>query len=99
MADAPAVHGESSLAIRILQTLAGEPEAVSLPWLGKRLSQSASVLMRQLTLMGAASIGGQAGPGWVDVRQHEGRWMVQLTPQGRLVAQSGADGVCNGDTA
>jgi hypothetical protein len=43
---------------------------LSLPRLGKRLGQGASVLMRRLTLMGDAAIGGVRGPGWVRVVQH-----------------------------
>lgn len=61
---------------------------VSLPRLGKRLGQGASVLMRQLTLMGDASVGGQRGPGWVRVVQANGRWMVYLTDEGRAASQN-----------
>ena len=71
-----------SLACQILQMLAAEQAPVSLPRLGKQLGQSASVLMRQLAAMGSASIAGQAGPGWVDLRQEEGRWVARITPQG-----------------
>ena len=70
------------LACEILQMLAAEQAPVSLPRLGKRLGQSASVLMRQLAVMGTASIAGQAGPGWVDLRQEDGRWVARITPQG-----------------
>ena len=59
---------------------------VSLPRLGKRLGQGASVLMRQLTLMGDATLGGVAGPGWVRVVQEDGRWVVHLTEAGRARA-------------
>lgn len=62
--------------------LAAEQAPVSLPRLGKQLGQSASVLMRQLAVMGTASIAGHAGPGWVDLRQEDGRWVARITPQG-----------------
>ena len=70
------------LASQILQMLAAEHAPVSLPRLGKQLGQSGSVLMRQLAVMGSASIGGQAGPGWVDLRQEDGRWVARITLQG-----------------
>ncbi len=49
----------------ILRTLGDAPRdgGVSLPRLGKQLGQGASVLMRQLTLMGDATIGGRARAG------------------------------------
>lgn len=78
-----------ALAAALLRELAAEPEgaAVSLPRLGKRLGQGASVLMRQLASMGEAPIGGAPGPGWVCVEQEGGRWLVRLTPAGRAAAQ------------
>lgn len=73
------------LAAAILELLADAPEpgGVSLPRIGKRLGVSASVLLRQLALMGDAVIGGRAGPGWVRVSQTEERWVVFLTEAGR----------------
>ena len=83
---------EEPLAYRILRVVA-ETETVdsgtSLPRLGKRLGQSASVLMRELTYMSDASLAGQRGPGWVRVAQAEGRWVVHLTPEGLAVARDG----------
>jgi len=73
------------LHLRILQRLA-EDEAgagVSLPRLGKSLGQGASVLMRELSRMGDAVIGGSAGPGWARLEQADGRWTAHLTAAGR----------------
>ena len=67
----------------ILAALLPETEPMSLPRLGKRLGQGASVLMRALTLMGPATLGGQPGPGWVEVRLLGERWTVRLTDAGR----------------
>ena len=80
------------LACRILRALvetAPGDAGMSLPRLGKRLGQSASVLMRELTYMSDASLAGQRGPGWVRVAQAEGRWVVHLTPEGLAVARDG----------
>lgn len=76
------------LAVAILRALAEEsgPAGMSLPRLGKRLGQGASVLLRQLTLMGDAPVGGVAGPGWVRVVREEDRWVVHLTDAGRQAA-------------
>ncbi len=81
----------SPLALAILRSLAqdvagdsashGAP-TMSLPRLAKRLGLSASVLLRELALMGDAALGGVPGPGWVQVAQHGGQWRVQLTPVG-----------------
>ncbi|MDF1484654.1 hypothetical protein PY257_05550 [Ramlibacter sp. H39-3-26] len=74
------------LAHAILRELAGEPGgALSLPRLGKRLGQGASVLMRALSGMGTAAMGGVAGPGWVrvEMEEGEGRWRAVLTDAGR----------------
>ena len=63
---------------------------MSLPRLGKRLGLGASAVMRQLTLMSDAELGGVCGPGWVRVAQLDDRWVVHLTDAGRaLVIQSG----------
>ncbi|MDO9404921.1 MAG: hypothetical protein Q7T87_12895 [Polaromonas sp.] len=62
------------------------PAGTSLPRLGKRLGLGVSVLMRQLSFMGDAVMGGQAGPGWVRVEHDGERWMAYLTEAGRLQA-------------
>lgn len=71
----------------ILLALADAPRdgGVSLPRLGKQLGQGASVLMRQLTLMGDATLGGVRGPGWVRVVQLDDRWVVHLEAPGRAL--------------
>lgn len=61
--------------------------SVSLPRLSKRLGVGASVVLRELTLLGDAALGGIAGPGWVRVLQDDGRWRVALTPAGQTLAQ------------
>nr|WP_145550355.1 hypothetical protein [Variovorax boronicumulans] len=73
------------LALRILRELATAPAAggLSLPRLGKRLGLGASVLMRELSGMGDAAIGGVRGPGWARVEQLDGRWVAHITPAGR----------------
>ena len=71
----------------ILRALADAPRdgGVSLPRLGKQLGLGASVLMRQLTRMGSATLGGIAGPGWVRVVQLDDRWVVHLEAPGRAL--------------
>lgn len=80
----------SLLGASILRELAGVPPSggMSLPRLGKRLGQGVSALMRELSLMGDAVIGGVAGPGWVKVIQLEDRWVAHLTPAGRSWVES-----------
>ena len=75
-----------SASILALLADAPPPGGVSLPRIGKRLGISASALLRHLTLMSDADIGGQSGPGWVRVTQTEERWVVFLTDAGRAVA-------------
>ena len=87
-------------ALAILDELAASPHpgGMSLPRLGKRLGQGASVVLRQLTAMSAASLGGRPGPGWVRIEREEERWIAFLTDAGRarhaswmaLVAQAEA---------
>jgi FdhD protein len=81
---AAAFHADS-FSIAILRALAEAPGegGMSLPRLGKRLGQGASVVMRHLTLMGDAAIGGVRGPGWVRVVQLDDRWVAHLTDAGR----------------
>jgi DNA-binding transcriptional LysR family regulator len=67
---------------QLLQTLrelapAGEP--VALTRLAKRLDERVSVLLRELTALSDASVGGVAGPGLVRIACDEGgRWTVAL---------------------
>jgi FdhD protein len=95
MRDHPAAPGEEEaadgpgmdpFAAVILVELAAGPEGMSLPRLAKRLGLNASFLLRQLSFMGEATIGAGAGPGWVQVTQAEGRWIVHLTENGRSTA-------------
>jgi hypothetical protein len=58
---------------------------MSLPRLGKHLGLGASVLMRSLSAMSHARIGGVEGPGWVRVTQSDDRWTATLTPAGREI--------------
>ena len=78
MTDAAPAHA-------ILAALAQEgPGApVSLPRLSKRLGLSASAVLRALSFLGDAALGGRRGPGWVRVWQQDGRWMAVLTEAGR----------------
>lgn len=80
--DAAPLDGLSLAILRELAEAPGEG-GMSLPRLGKRLGQGASVLMRQLSLMGEATIGGHAGPGWVRVTRLDDRWVAALTDAGR----------------
>ncbi len=79
-----------SAAILAELAAAPPPAGMSLPRLAKRLGLGVSVVLRQLSLMGDAVIGGQAGPGWVRVVQTEDRWVVHLTEAGRKVVTSAA---------
>ena len=80
--DAPALD---ALPVAILRELADAPgdAGMSLPRLGKHLGLGASVLMRALSAMGHARLGGVDGPGWVRVTQVEERWTAALTEAGR----------------
>jgi hypothetical protein len=73
-------------AILVELATAPPPGGMSLPRLAKRLGLGVSVVLRQLSLMGDAVIGGQAGPGWVRVEQTEDRWVVYLTEVGHGAA-------------
>lgn len=79
-----------SFSIAILRALADAPGegGMSLPRLGKRLGRGASVVMRQLTLMGDAAIGGVSGPGWVRVVQLDDRWVAHITDAGRALVDA-----------
>jgi hypothetical protein len=73
-------------AILIELATAPPPGGMSLPRLAKRLGLGVSVVLRQLSLMGDAVIGGQTGPGWVRVEQTEERWVIYLTAVGQSAA-------------
>ena len=73
-------------AILVELATAPPPGGMSLPRLAKRLGLGVSVVLRKLSLMGDAVIGGQAGPGWVRVEQTEERWVVYLTEVGHGAA-------------
>jgi FdhD protein len=79
------VPGLDPLAVAILRELAAAPgdAGMSMPRLGKHLGLGASVLMRALSAMGNARIGGVDGPGWVRVTQVDERWTAALTQDGR----------------
>ena len=80
--DAPQLD---ELPVAILRELATAPNdaGMSLPRLGKHLGLGASVLMRVLSAMSHARIGGVDGPGWVRVTQIDDRWTAALTEAGR----------------
>jgi len=78
----PELDELSAAILRELATAPGEA-GMSLPRLGKHLGLGASVLMRSLSAMSNARIGGVDGPGWVRVTQVEERWTAALTEQGR----------------
>ena len=74
-----------ALPAAILRELATAPNdaGMSLPRLGKHLGLGASVLMRALSAMSHARLGGVDGPGWVRVTQIDDRWTAALTQAGR----------------
>jgi FdhD protein len=80
------MRADDPFAMAILAELAAHasPGGMSLPRLAKRLDLGVSAVLRQLSLMGDAEIGGQTGPGWVRVVQTENRWIVHLTEAGRV---------------
>ena len=80
-ADRFAVANDFSAAI--LRTLLANVELaeMSVPRLSKSLGQSASAVMRQLTLLGDV-----CGVGWVNVVFTDGRFMVRLTSAGLVAA-------------
>ena len=85
-----AAFDPDAFAVAVLRALAEAPGegGMSLPRLGKRLGQGASVVMRQLTLMGDAAIGGVRGPGWVRVVQLDDRWVAHLTEAGHALVDT-----------
>ena len=80
--DVPELDELSAAILRELAAAPGEA-GMSLPRLGKHLGLGASVLMRSLSAMSNARIGGVDGPGWVRVTQVEERWTAALTEDGR----------------
>ena len=80
--DVPELDELSAAILRELAAAPGEA-GMSLPRLGKHLGLGASVLMRSLSAMSNARIGGVDGPGWVRVTQVEERWTAALTEHGR----------------
>ena len=78
------------LSVAILRELALSPGAtgMALPRLGKHLGVGASVLLRRLSMMGLARIGGVDGPGWVRVTQLDDRWVAALTEDGRVFCEA-----------
>jgi len=84
--DIPELDALSAAILRELAAAPGEA-GMSLPRLGKHLGLGASVLMRSLSTMGHARIGGVDGPGWVRVTQLEERWTATLTEAGRAFCE------------
>jgi hypothetical protein len=80
--DVPELDELSAAILRERAAVPGEA-GMSLPRLGKHLGLGASVLMRSLSAMSNARIGGVDGPGWVRVTQVEERWTAALTEDGR----------------
>lgn len=63
-------------------------KGVALARLAKRLDERVSVLLREGTALGDATIAGVPGPGWVRLACDDaGRWTAHLTPAGREAAQ------------
>jgi len=67
------------LLLQTLHELAPGGEPVALTRLAKRLDQRVSVLLREFTALGEASLGGVSGPGLVRLACDDaGRWTVRL---------------------
>jgi hypothetical protein len=76
--------------IDLMRTLAelDAGQGVPLTRLAKRLDRRVSQLLRDCSLLGDATLGGVAGPGWVRLEcDDEGRWTAHLTPRGREQCQ------------
>lgn len=68
--------------LNTLRELAPGGEPVALTRLAKRLDQRVSVLLRELTALSDASLGGVPGPGLVQLACDDaGRWTVRLLAQ------------------
>lgn len=73
----------------LLRELGDGNEAVPLTRLAKRLDARVSELLRELTALSDAKLGGVAGPGWVRLHCDDaGRWTVRLTDAGRAQQSS-----------
>ena len=71
--------GMRELLLQTLNEIAPGGEPVALTRLAKRLDERVSVLLRELTALSDASLGGVAGPGLVRLNCDEsGRWTVAL---------------------
>jgi hypothetical protein len=69
--------------LQALRELGPGGEPVALTRLAKRLDQRVSVLLRELTALSDASVGGAPGPGLVRLAcDDSGRWTVRLFPKG-----------------
>lgn len=67
------------LLLQTLHELAPGGEPVALTRLAKRLDERVSVLLRELTALSDANLGGVAGPGLVRLACDDaGRWTVAL---------------------
>lgn len=67
------------LLLQTLRELAPDGEPVALTRLAKRLDQRVSVLLRELTALSDASLGGVRGPGLVRLACDDaGRWTAAL---------------------
>jgi hypothetical protein len=70
--------------LQALHELAPGGEPVALTRLAKRLDQRVSVLLRELSALGDAPIGGMPGPGWLVLACDDGgRWTARLAEAGR----------------
>lgn len=79
--DGASGSGKSDL-LQTLHELAPGGEPVALTRLAKRLDQRVSVLLRELTALSDATLGGVRGPGLVRLTCDEaGRWTVALAAQ------------------
>lgn len=82
------MSADAHLLHALLLELAAHPEGVSTARLCKRLGLRMSVLLRTLSWIGEATIGGQPGRGWVRVGEDGARTLVRLTDAGRALLAS-----------
>ena len=81
----PPLSVDAQLLQALLAELAAEPGGISTARLCKRLGLRMSVLLRSLAWLGEDAIGGEPGPGWVQVFEDGPRTMVRLTARGRAL--------------
>jgi FdhD protein len=95
------VNADDPFSMAILAELATAPPpgGMSLPRLAKRLGLGVSAVLRQLSMMGDAVIGGQPGPALVRVVQTEERWVAYLTETGQVAAAALGEPSERGDTS